>query len=307
MAGREVTILGTSSQLPTRFRNHNGAFLRWDRLGFIFDPGEGTQRQMTHFGVKASQIQHIALTHFHGDHCLGVPGLIQRMVGDGVSHDVHAWFPDSGAQYFKRLRYSSIYDEGHLSLEEHPLPVAPGVAWETSEVTLTVRPLDHRVDAIGYRLQEKDGVRMLSDELAKRGIRGPDVAALMREGRVVAPGGQAVALEEVSVPRPGQSMAFIMDTRLCDSAIELARGVDLLITESTFLESERKEAQRYAHMTARDAAVLAREADARLLLLTHFSQRYPDNQAFADEASAVFSNVVAAEDGLTIEVPPRRT
>ena len=260
---------------------------------------------MTRFGVRATSIHVIALTHFHGDHCLGVPGVVQRMALDSVRHPVRAFFPASGERYWRRLRHASIFDDSYLDIRPLPQDQSAHVALEDPRFTLSVAPLDHRCDTLGYRLQEPDGVRMLPERLQERGLRGPIVGELLREGAVTAPSGQRVVLEDVSEPRPGQSFAFVMDTRLCDAAIELARGVDLLVTESTFLEEHAREAREYGHMTARQAATLAREAGVRRLVLTHFSQRYPDNQVFLDEASAVFDDVVVAEDGRTIAVPPR--
>jgi len=305
MSARELTILGTASQVPTRYRNHNGAFLRWDGVGLLFDPGEGTQRQMARFGVRAHAIHHLALTHFHGDHCLGVPGVVQRMALDRVPHQVQAWFPASGRAYWDRLRNASIFDDSALSVQPNPLPLRAHVVHQEPTFTLSAAPLDHRCDTLGYRLQEPDGVRMLPDKLAEHGLRGPIVGELLRQGQVTAPDGHTVRLEQVSAPRPGQSFAFVMDTRLCAAAVELARGVDLLVTESTFLHTEAKEAQEYGHMTARQAATLAREAGVRRLVLTHFSQRYPDNRVFADEAAPIFADVVVAQDGKTFAVPSR--
>ncbi|MEP7126150.1 MAG: MBL fold metallo-hydrolase, partial [Byssovorax sp.] len=109
MSSREVIILGTASQVPTRARNHHGAFLRWDELGILIDPGEGTQRQMTHVGLAASQITHIFVTHFHGDHCLGLASVIQRISLDRVAHPIEIFYPASGQHFFERLRYASIY------------------------------------------------------------------------------------------------------------------------------------------------------------------------------------------------------
>lgn len=303
MSQRELVVLGTASQAPTRYRNHNGAYLRWDDVGVIFDPGEGTQRQMSRFGVRAHGIHHLAITHFHGDHCLGVPGLVQRMCMDRVEHKVHAWFPASGQVYWERLRHASIFDDV-VDMPTHGWTGEEGAA-DLGAFALHARQLDHRVDTYGYRLQEPDGVRMRADKLQAVGLRGAAIGALIRDGFATTPSGQTVRLDEVSEPRLGQSVAFVMDTRVCDAAVDLARGVDLLIIESTFLHSEAALAEQYAHLTARQAAEIAVEAGARRLVLTHFSQRYPDNRVFADEASALHGDVIAAEDGLRISVPPR--
>ena len=120
MSTRELVVLGTASQVPTRHRNHNGYLLLWDGVGILFDPGEGTQRQMVRAGVSASQIHHVCITHFHGDHCLGLAGIIQRISLDGVPHEVSIHYPGSGQAYFDRLRHASIFlDRSHL----RPCPI----------------------------------------------------------------------------------------------------------------------------------------------------------------------------------------
>ena len=111
MSVRELIVLGTASQVPTRYRNHNGYLLRWDDEGFLFDPGEGTQRQMIYSNVASTAITRICITHFHGDHCLGLAGISQRISLDGAPHPVHVYFPRSGQKYCDRLRRASIYHD----------------------------------------------------------------------------------------------------------------------------------------------------------------------------------------------------
>ncbi|MGY1679071.1 ribonuclease Z [Geodermatophilus sp. SYSU D01176] len=303
MTVRELVVLGTASQAPTRTRNHNGYLLRWDGEGLLFDPGEGTQRQLLLAGVPSSAVTRICLTHFHGDHCLGVPGVVQRMSLDRVAHPVTAHFPASGREYFGRLRAASVFHDV-LDLREEPLaadgPVASGPSW-----TLEVRRLDHLIETFGYRLVEPDGRRMLPEALARAGVAGPDVGRLQRSGSLEVDG-RTVRLDEVSVPRPGQRVAVVMDTRLCDAVPALADGADLLVVESTFLEEDAALAREYGHLTARQAATVAAECGVRRLVLTHFSQRYPDPARFRDEAAAVFSgDLVVAADLMTVPVPRR--
>ncbi len=162
---RELVVLGTASQVPTRTRNHNGYLLRWDGEGLLFDPGEGTQRQMIHAGVSASPVTRICLTHVHGDHCFGLPGVLSRMVLDGVAHPVYLHYPASGADVVQAL--VSVAPPG---LDLRMLPhggrgeIAPG---------LEVLPLRHRVETYGYRLIEPDGRTLLPERLAAAGIGGP--------------------------------------------------------------------------------------------------------------------------------------
>jgi ribonuclease Z len=300
---RELVVLGTSSQVPTRERAHHGAFLRWDDEGILLDPGEGTQRQLTLAGVPASAVTRICITHLHGDHCLGLPGVLQRMSLDGVERPVDLYFPASGQEYVDRLRNAC---SAHVTVEvrEHPVS-GDGLVDTWPGLELRAAALDHRVETYGWRLQEPDGRRMLPDRLAARAIAGPDVGRLRRQGSLEV-AGRVVTLEEVSEPRPGQSFAFVMDTRLCPAAVELARDVDLLVCESTYLTGEQELASTYAHLTAAQAAGIATEAGARRLVLTHFSQRHSDESMFATEAREHFPDVHAARDLDRVPVPPRR-
>ncbi|MEE4544367.1 ribonuclease Z [Streptomyces sp. V4-01] len=298
---RELVVLGTASQVPTRQRNQNGYVLRWDGEGILFDPGEGSQRQMLHAGVAVHDLTRICVTHFHGDHALGLPGVIQRISLDRVPHPVTAHYPASGRPYFDRLRHATLYREG-ADLREEPV-TGDGVLARTPAFTLSAARLSHGVDAYGYRLTEPDGRRMLPERLAAHGITGPAVARLQRDGEL-----DGVTLEEVSEHRPGQVFAFIMDTRLCDAVPALAEGCDLLVIESTFLDEDAGLAAEYGHLTAGQAAAVARDGGVRHLVLTHFSQRYTDPGAFGRQARAAgFEGALTvAADLVRVPVPKRR-
>lgn len=293
MSARELIVLGTSSQVPTRYRNHNGYLLRWDAEGILFDPGEGTQRQMIYADVTATAITKIFITHFHGDHCLGLAGMSQRISLDRVPHPVHVYFPASGKVYYDRLRRASIYHEA-AELVPHPIS-EPGVVFEDARITIEARRLDHGVETFGYRLREKDRITMIPEKLEAAGIRGRAIGELQKKGSVEIDGVTHRA-EDFSVPKLGQSVAFVMDTRMCSEAIELARGVDMLVCESTYLSSEAVEAREHGHLTATEAATIAAEAKAKLLVLTHFSQRYPSTAPFVEEARQIHPEVIAAKD-----------
>ncbi|MDQ7908733.1 ribonuclease Z [Phytohabitans sp. ZYX-F-186] len=302
---RELVVLGTASQVPTRHRNHNGYLLRWDGEGILFDPGEGTQRQMLRAGVAASDVTRICVTHFHGDHSLGLPGVVQRISLDRVPHPVTAHFPAGGAHFFARLRHAtSFYDVADI--REAPItgdgPIARSAP---SGASLEARRLHHSVETYGYRLTEPDGRRMLPERLAAFGIAGPDVAALIRDGHLDR-NGRRVRLDEVSAARPGQKFAFVMDTGLCDNVFALAEGVDLLVIEATFLSEDAAMAAQVGHLTAAQAARVATDSRVRRLVLTHFSQRYDDPGRFAAEAREHFDgDLVIAEDLMRVPVPPR--
>ncbi|HKY77509.1 MAG TPA: ribonuclease Z, partial [Acidimicrobiia bacterium] len=246
MPAREFVVLGTASQAPTRLRNHNGYLLRWDAEGLLFDPGEGTQRQLLLAGVASSAITRICITHFHGDHCLGLPGVLQRLSLDHVDHPVDVWYPASGQEFYDRLRHCALYNDT-VEVRPHPVHHEGAVDPGPEPFTLLAGRLDHRADTFGWRLVEPDGRRMLPDRLEAAGVTGPDVGRLQREGSLVADDGRTVTLEAMSEHRRGQVFAFVMDTRLCDGAVALAAGADLLVCESTFLERDADLAAAYGH------------------------------------------------------------
>jgi ribonuclease Z len=302
MPARELVVLGSASQTPTRHRNHNGYLLRWDGTSVLFDPGEGTQRQMLLADVSPYAIRTICVTHFHGDHCLGLPGILQRLSLDQVPHPVDVCFPADGQEFFDRLRHASAYQD-HLDLRLHPVR-SDGPVTRSGDVGIEAIRLDHDPTTFGWRIVEPDGVRLLPDALAERGLSGPVVGQLLDKGQIDH-AGRTITLDEVSVSRPGQRMAFVMDTGICDAAVELAAGADLLVCEATFASADVDLARRYRHLTAADAGRIARDAGARRLVLTHFSQRYRDVRPLVDEAAAFVDDVVAAEDLARIPVPAR--
>ncbi|MEV7392734.1 MULTISPECIES: ribonuclease Z [unclassified Streptomyces] len=301
MSVRELVVLGTASQVPTRHRNHNGYLLRWDGEGILFDPGEGTQRQMLRAGVAAHDLNRICVTHFHGDHSLGLAGVIQRINLDKVPHPVTAHYPRSGQRFFDRLRYATAYRET-VGITEAPVD-ADGDLAATGSYTLDTRKLSHPVESYGYRLVEPDGRRMLPERLAAHGITGPDVGRIQRAGVL-----GDVTLDEVSEVRRGQRFAFVMDTRLCDGVHALAEGCDLLVIESTFLDEDAGLAEEHGHLTAGQAAAVARDAGVRHLVLTHFSQRYSEPEEFERQARAAGyeGELTVARDLLRVPVPKRR-
>ncbi|WP_406307872.1 ribonuclease Z [Streptomyces griseoaurantiacus] len=301
MSVRELVVLGTASQVPTRHRNHNGYLLRWDAEGILFDPGEGTQRQMLRAGAAAHDLNRICVTHFHGDHSLGLAGVVQRVNLDRVPHEITAHYPASGQHFFDRLRYATAYRET-VALTEAPVGT-DGVLARTPAYTLEAHRLDHPVESYGYRLVEPDGRRMLPERLASHGIAGPDIGRIQREGSL---GG--VPLEAVSEERRGQRFAFVMDTRLCEGVHVLAEGCDLLVIESTFLDEDEHLATEHGHLTAGQAARVARDAGVRHLVLTHFSQRYSDPEEFGRRARAAGfeGELTVAHDLQRVPVPKRR-
>ncbi len=298
MSDRYFCALGTASQVPTRDRNHNGYFLRWGKQGLLFDPGEGTQRQMIFAGLSAHTITKIFITHFHGDHCLGLSGILQRLSLDRVPHPVEVYYPAYGQAYFERLQTSSIY-ENRATIIPRPF-THEGPIFKSRDLIIETGQLQHTVESWGYRVKQPAGVSMLPAKLKALGLSGPAVGALKRNGSVEH-NGQIIQLADVSEVKPGRAFAFVMDTSICEGAHTLAKDVDLLVCESTYLSDQTAEAIERGHMTAAQAAQVARDSGAKKLVLTHFSQRHPDTRVFVDEAQPIFENVVAVSDGDVVE------
>ena len=233
--------------------------------------------------------------------------MLQRISLDRVPHQVDACYPADNQEIFTRLRHAALFHDV-VNVRERPVN-AGGAVLQAAAFGVEAQPLSHSVPTIGYRLVEEDGRRMLPAKLAAFGVTGPDVGRLQRAGRLATAAGM-VRVEQVSEPRRGQRFAFIMDTRLCDAAFALAEGADMVVCEATFADTEGALAREYGHLTAGQAGRIAAESRARLLVLTHFSQRYgrEDGQRLAGQAEAAFGGqVVLARDLDRIPVPARHS
>lgn len=293
MSVRDLTILGCSSQQPTRFRNHGAYLFRWNDEGLLFDPGEGTQRQFIFANIAPTVITRVFVSHFHGDHCLGLGSILMRLNLDKVNHPIHCYYPASGKKYFDRLRYGTIYHET-ITVIEHPV-AAPGLVHDDGLFRIEAVFLEHGVDNIGWRISEPQVRKFHKDKLNSYGVRGPLVRELQETGKVMIDG-KEILLEDVSWIRNGDSIAVVIDTRYCPNAVEIAKGAKLLLCESTYQEEHAELAQKHFHLTAKQAATIAKEAGAEQLILTHFSARYQNLKGFEVEARSVFPNTHVAED-----------
>jgi ribonuclease Z len=289
MSVRDLIILGCSSQQPTRHRNHGAYLIRWNEEGLLFDPGEGTQRQFIFANVAPPCVTRIFVSHFHGDHCLGLGSMLMRLNLDRVTHPIHCYYPASGKRYFDRLRYGTIYHE-QIHVVEHPV-TEDGVVHDDGRFKIEARFLQHGVDNVGWRITEPDRRRFDADKLAAAGIRGPLIRDLIANGEF-----NGTTLDDVSWIQAGDTLAVVIDTRDCPAARALAQNARLLLCESTYLDEHRIMAYKHYHLTATQAAQIARDCNAHQLVLTHYSARYPHSQPFEDEARKTFPNAYAAHD-----------
>lgn len=303
MSVRDLIILGCSSQQPTRYRNHGAYLVRWNEEGLLFDPGEGTQRQFIFAEVAPTCVTRIFVSHFHGDHCLGLGSMLMRLNLDKVTHPIRCYYPASGKKYFDRLRYGTIYHE-IIKVIEYPVK-HDGLVEEDDTFRIEATFLEHGVDNIGWRITEKDTRKFEKAKLDAFGIRGPIISKLEEEGYIVLDGNR-IELDQVSHVRPGESIAIVIDTLACKQAVDIAKGARLLLAESTYLDRDRDLAHAHNHMTAKEAAILAKQAGVEELVLTHFSARYMNNKEILDEARAIFPNSHVAEDFKRIPFPKKK-
>lgn len=302
MSVRDLIILGCSSQQPTRLRNHGAYLLRWNQEGLLFDPGEGTQRQFIFADIAPPTVTRIFVSHFHGDHCLGLGSMLMRLNLDRINHPIHCYYPASGKVYFDRLRYGTIYHD-HIQVIEHPI-FKEGIVHQDETFSIEAKFLNHGVDNLGWRIQEADTTKFDKKKLSSRGITGTLVRKL-QEKKQITVDGKTIQLKDVSWVRKGDIFSCVIDTKHCQNAIDLAKGAKLLLCESTYLEEHRDLAKNHNHMTAKQAAFIAKEAGVQKLILTHFSARYRDLFPFAEEASKIFPNVDTADDFKRFEFPLR--
>ena len=300
MTVRDIVILGCSSQQPTRLRNHGAYLVRWNDEGLLFDPGEGTQRQFIFANVAPTVVTRIFVSHFHGDHCLGLGSMLMRLNLDKVTHPIHCYYPASGKRYFDRLRYGTIYHE-IINVIEHPVS-QPGLVHDDGKFRIEAIELEHGVDNLGWRITEPDTGKFDRIKLQSYGIKGPMVRDLEEKGFLLV-NDQNVRIDDVSQIRKGDSLAVVIDTRYCQNAIDIARDAEVLICESTYLEEHEDLARKHYHLTARQAATIAKQAGAKKLILTHFSARYQNLRPFEEEAKAIFPNTYVADDLLTFPFP----
>jgi ribonuclease Z len=312
----QVTFLGTSSGVPTRARNVSAVALRLPQRSelWLFDCGEGTQHQFLRSDLRLSQLRRVFVTHMHGDHVFGLPGLLASLGLAGSSSGVDLYGPDPLEAYLQGvLRTSSTRIGYPLAVHRVKEAAEAGtLVLEDDDILVRATPLTHRVPAYAYRIEQKPRAGRFDVDQAKalKIPPGPIYAALKRGETVTLEDGRRIDGRTLCGPdRPGVSVVYCTDTVFSEAAVELARGADLLIHEATFAHSEAEMAFQRQHSTSTMAAQTAAEAGVKQLVLTHLSPRYaPGNAITADdllaEAQAIFPETTLAKDFLTLEVNP---
>jgi len=318
-AGVQVTFLGTSSGVPTRARNVSAVALRLPQRAelWLFDCGEGTQHQFMRSDLRVSQLRRIFVTHMHGDHIYGLPGLLASLGMSGQCSGLSLYGPDPLRNYLEGVLHSSSARIGYpLKIQKVKEAARSGEPiYEDEDLLVRCAPLTHRVPAYGYRVETRPRPGRFDVERAKAlGIPPGPVYAELKAGRsVTLEDGRIIRGDSLCGPeQPGTSFVYCTDTVFCEAAVELARGADLLVHESTFSHADAQLAIDRGHSTSTMAAQTAHEAGVKRLVLTHLSPRYvPGNPVTPDdllaEARAIFPATELARDFLSIEVLPDKS
>jgi ribonuclease Z len=306
----KIIPLGTSSGKPTLRRNVSALAVVGEGEWWLFDCGEGTQTQIARAGISPQKLAGVFISHLHGDHFNGLPGLLSTMSLDQREKELTLVGPTGIDEYLRLLARLNICHVNYpLRLREFDEQYFAGgdqeLVYESARFTVTTRPLDHRIFALGYRLEEKTKPGRFNLERAKAlGVPpGPLYSRLQSGQSITLEDGRMIHPSEVlGPPRPGKVVSYCLDTRPCANAVKLSENADWLIHEATFTEELIEESNHFGHSTAIQAAEIAIEAKARRLLITHFSSRFPDIRLLLEEARSVFPQTVAAEDLIEVEV-----
>ncbi len=298
----KVTILGSSSAIPGWGRGLPAQAVNFNEQLYLIDCGEGTQMQIQKFGVKASRIRHILISHLHGDHYLGLVGLLSSMSLQGRTQPIDLYAPRELAEILTvQFRCTGIVL--HFPLHFHPLDMEnPTVIIDNETMTVSTFPLLHGLPVVGFLFREKEKPRNLIKERLPANLPFGHLQALKRGEDVLWQGKTLLAADYTLPPKPLRSYAYCSDTLYHEPVIEWVKGVSLLYHEATFADDMAERAKETHHCTARQAATIARKAEVGQLLLGHFSVRYREVDVLLNEAREVFSATLAASDGAVFEV-----
>ncbi len=292
-----VTFIGTSGSMPTKERRLSSVLLEYFGTRMLFDCGEGTQYGFLHLSKSPVKVRYIFLSHIHGDHVFGLPGLLHTMQMLGRQMPLDIFIPAGQEKRLERLIFSVPFRPA-FPLSIHG--VSGGEIVKERDFSVFAYPLSHTIPTLAYVFKERDRVKADKEKLRELGLLNNPKVRLLKQGRSVEHRGRIIRPEDVLYVKPGVKIVYAVDTRPVFN--ELAMNADLLIHEATFGEDRKDRAIETFHSTAREAAELAKRLNVKQLILTHISPRYKDASLLEVEARQVFERVTVAHDGLEVWV-----
>lgn len=296
-----LVMLGTSCMVPTKERNVSAVYLEFKGEGILFDCGEGTQRQMSIAGISRRKVKKIFISHWHGDHVSGLIGLIQTLSGE-TGHSLEIYGPIGSSARVDHMLQTVCFDNSvEIKVFETEAP-AEAVICETDEYSISAINLDHTIPALGYAFVEKDRRRVKLAAVKAAGIPEGPLLGKLQEGTSITYKGKMYNADDLTYIVRGKRVSIVMDTGFTKHAITIAKQADLLICEATYMEKHVDRGDAYKHLTALQAGQIASAAQAKKLVMTHFSQRYTDIQALEEEARSVFPEAYAGYDFMKLKL-----
>ncbi|KXA90651.1 ribonuclease Z [candidate division MSBL1 archaeon SCGC-AAA259D14] len=299
----KIIFLGTGGSLPTKDRGLVSIGIRRKGELLLFDCGEGTQRQTTQTNISPMKIDAIFITHFHGDHFLGIPGLVQTMSLMDREKPLDIYGPSKTEEKISSILSVPVY---HLKFQIKIHELKPGEKIRREGYQIETTATDHSVPGIAYALVEDERPGKFHPEKAKKlGLEpGPEYSRLQEGETVKLEDGRTIEPDQIiGPPRPGRKITYTGDTRFSQKIVDLAKDSDLLIHDATFDKDLEEEAKQAGHSTATDAARVAKKANVEKLVLIHASPRYTDLSILEKQAQDIFSDTIYAQDLTEIEVP----
>ena len=301
----KITFLGTGGSVPSPHRNPSAIAVRRESELFLFDCGEGTQQQMMR-AKTGMKITAIFITHFHADHVLGIPGLLQTLSLQGRTEPLEIYGP-KGVRRFLYHLLSLGYASKNFDVKAIELQHGDVIRRQNYEIRAF--KTEHNIRSIGYVLEEAMRPGKFNRERAiELGLKPGPLFSKLQHGESVFVNGREIRPEDVlGPPRPGRKIVYTGDTRPCESVIQAAENADILIHDGSLAEAEKELAIEYMHSTVTEAAEVAAKANVRKLILTHISARYDDEDTkkLEEEARKIFPNTIVASDLMTIDVKYR--
>jgi len=299
----KLIFLGTSSVFPTKERNHSCLALDIGPEIILFDCGEGTQRQIRIAKLSPMKISKILITHWHGDHVLGLAGLLESFYMSGRTKTLDIFGPRGTKEHFQHM-LKAFEIRLSFKVNIHELgPRKPTKVFETKDYEIWAAKMQHAVPCLAWSWIQKPKIKINTEFLQRFGLKSPHpILKKLQAGKDIVWKGKKIKVIEATFTKPGKKITYIVDALPTDQAVELARDADFFICEATFAHELKEAALEKGHMTAKQAAKLAKKAHVKQLIITHFSQRYKNVKPLLDEAKKVFKNTIAAKDFLEIKI-----
>jgi len=295
----KITFLGTSQAIPTAKRNHTSILLTYKDQNILIDCGEGTQRQFRKAKLNPCKLTKILITHWHRDHILGIPGLLQTLSLNNYSKTLEIYGP-KGTKKYLNLMYKLFVHKNKIKIKIKEISKSKFL--ETPDFYIESFPMTHNTPCNSYRFVEKAKTRFNKSKLSKLALPSKLITKLAK-GKTIKHKGKTIKPKNLTYQQPGKTISIILDTSINKNCISSAKNADLLIAESTYSNSELNLAEKYFHLTTSQAALIAKKAKAKKLILTHLSQRYQKNELILlKEAKKIFKQSSLADDLDILEI-----